>query len=200
MATTKLLGNTMDSDFPVPFPIYTRVTEVLAPFSGMSKIDPIVLANASARGTWVHDNIECMQEGLPIEKNHPEWVPYLDSYEAWAKNKCFISKPTRFYDDELMITGECDAIWKDGDDLVLVDFKTSANEGKTWKYQGAAYEYLARKNGYNIKRVEFIKVSKEGKPAKTYGYSGDSTFKKFVGLLDVYREFFQSNKSDMGDL
>lgn len=43
---------------------YTRVTEVLYPFSGLSNIKPDILANAARRGTRVHDICEGIMKGL----------------------------------------------------------------------------------------------------------------------------------------
>lgn len=188
----------MDDEFP--FPLYERVTTVLSPFSGMDKIDPQILAAACDRGTAVHEVIECLQEGLPTGDISPALHGYIDSYETWAKGKHFIARPDRFYDDEYMITGECDCIYDLNGDLILVDFKTSANEGKTWKYQGAAYAHMARKKGYDIKAIEFVKLSKEGKFARSYIYD-EAAFDGFLRLLKTYREFFQNNKQafDLGD-
>lgn len=177
---------------------YTRVTEVLAPFSGIDKIDKAVLEAACQRGTAVHEIIECMQEGLPTGDIPDHLLGYIESYDLWVGDKKFIKKPDRFFDKELMITGECDCLYQDNEGLILVDFKTSTSEGKTWKYQGSAYSYLAKRNGYDIKRIEFVKVSKDGKRANTYSYKEDMD--SFRRLLEIYREFFKYNKEDMGDL
>lgn len=181
------------------FVCYERVTSILYPFSGLHMIDPEIIKRAQNRGTYVHETIEVIQkEKLPAICLIPEYKGYIDSYKVWAEGKKFIDKPARFFDDDLRITGECDCIYQEEDGLVLVDFKTSANESKTWKHQGSAYSYLAKRKGYDIKRIEFIKLSKEGKPAKTYVYEEDMDHFKI--LLAVYREFFRSNKFDLGDL
>lgn len=188
----------MSSTDSFEFPIYERITSILFPFSGMQMIDPLILERACARGTAVHNTIEVIQEGLPPVCLEDEHKGYIESYKIWAEGKKFIDKPARFFDDELRITGECDCIYRDEDGLVLVDFKTSANESKTWKYQGTAYSYLAKRKGYDIKRIEFVKLSKEGKAPKTFMYEED--MEHFKILLAVYREFFKGNKYDMGDL
>jgi hypothetical protein len=43
---------------------YTRVTEVLSPFSGMDKIPKHIVENAGRRGTLVHTIIEGIVSGL----------------------------------------------------------------------------------------------------------------------------------------
>jgi len=180
------------------FPVYDRVTGILYPFSGIAMIDPVIIERACRRGSDVHQMIEVIQEGLPAVMLDDAHKGYIDSYLSWAEGKKFLDKPARFFDDDLRITGECDCIYRDDDGLVLVDFKTSTNEGKTWKYQGSAYSYLAKRKGYDIKRIEFVKLSKEAKPAKTYLYEEDMDHFKI--LLAVYREFFKCNKYDLGDL
>ena len=43
---------------------YTRVTEILSPFSGLDKIPKHILDNAARRGTRVHDVCESIVKGL----------------------------------------------------------------------------------------------------------------------------------------
>jgi hypothetical protein len=174
---------------------YLRVTEVLSPFSGLHDICQFILDKACERGTDVHNALDAhIFHGLPAKVSNPDWEPYIASAMAFLDGKMFIPKPKRFYDDELLLTGECDGIYKDGNDLVLIDFKTSSRESKTWRCQGSAYAYLARKYGYEIKRIEFIHLKKNGKPAKVYTYEEDFPF--FMKCLDVYRYFFDSKKKD----
>lgn len=168
---------------------YLRVTEVLSPFSGLDQIDPIVLENAARRGTNVHLALDAFIEGLPMKIEDPSYGGYLHSALGFLLKKNFVTKPKRFFDDDLMITGECDAIYKDESGLVLVDFKTSSKESKTWMLQGSAYAHLARKAGYDIKRIEFVHLLKDGKPCKIYEYEED--FELYLKCLDVYRYFFE---------
>jgi hypothetical protein len=162
-------------------------------------IDPIVMQKACDRGSAVHDMIEVLQEGFPIGLIDNSLQGYIDSYNLWALDKKFIDTPGRFYDDDLMITGKVDCIYKDGHgDLVLVDFKTSVQESKTWKHQGSAYSYLCKRSGYDIRRIEFIKLDKGANFPKVYTYS--ERLDDFKLLLAIYREFFKYNTIDMGDL
>lgn len=167
------------------FKTYDRVTSVLYPFSGLSKIDKSILKNACDRGTRVHEICDAIMEGIGFE--YDQFGGYYDSFNLWA-NKDFLVKPDRFFCNDYKITGEIDGIYRDGKGLVLFDIKTPYREGKTWKLQASAYAYLARKHGYNITRVEVVKLNKEGKLPTVYTYKED--FKKFVCCLDVYREFF----------
>lgn len=169
---------------------YLRVTDILFPFSGLKNIDPVILQNAADRGTLVHEICTGIMENLGCfhENIDEKIIGYVNSFLTWSE-KDFIKRPDRFYCDKLMLTGECDGIYKDGDDLVLFDLKTSANESKTWRLQGSAYTYLAKECGIDIKRIEFIKLSKEGKPPKIYCYEYD--FEMFMKCYDVYKYFFK---------
>lgn len=174
---------------PITMTDFTRVTECLYHFSGLSKINPEILANACKRGTIVHSICDAIIEGIGTGEIFPECEGYILSFKSWVINKKFIPKPARFYDNELMLTGECDAIYEEDGKLVVVDFKTSAKESKTWSLQGSAYMHLAKICGYEISRIEFIKLDKGGKKAKTYIYDHD--FETFHACLKVYRHFYK---------
>jgi len=170
---------------------YIRVTDVLFPFSGLKSIDPLILQRAAERGTKVHEIIEAIIEGLGTPVITPDVDGYITSFQKWMPKK-FVQKPERFFCNDLMLTGECDGIYDDeeGDGLVLVDFKTPVNESKTWRLQGSAYAYLARKAGYEIKRIEFVKLSKTGSAPKVYIYEED--FEMYLKCLDVYKMFYKN--------
>lgn len=173
---------------------YTRVTEVLYPFSGLSKIDPHIVKNAAERGSRVHELCDALINDLGILDMDNKLAGYLTSFEKWAANKEFLVKPSRFYCDKYMITGECDGIYKDGNDLILFDLKTPLRESKTWPLQCSAYAYMARRDGYNIKRVEVIKLCQTGKEPTVYTY--EENFDLFLKCLDIYRHFFAGKQED----
>ena len=181
---------------------YTRVTTVLSPFSGLMHIDKDVLSRAAYRGTFVHESIDAIIEGFEPDPLENGWELYVDSFRQWNHGKRYIAKPDRFYDDEHMITGECDAIYKQDDGkLVLVDFKTSSCVGKTWPLQGAAYRHMAiMSTNLHIDKIEFVKLHKDGKAPKICTYDG-SEWPLFLDCLRVYRHFFESqNFVDLEDL
>jgi hypothetical protein len=168
---------------------YTRVTSVLAPFSGFSRVNPIVLSAAIERGNKVHIAVDCIINGVGYDDEGIEG--YIESFMKWKGNKVFLSNPKRFYDDVNMLTGECDAIWKDSNGKhILIDFKTSASVGKTWHLQGCAYKYLAETNGYTIDGTLFVRLKKDGKIPADYVY--DTPFERFLELKDVYDNYFKT--------
>jgi len=176
-------------------PGYLRVTQVLSIFSGLNKINPEILKNAADRGTLVHTIIEGMEEGFGKEDVPEIATGYIDSYEKWAAGKDFLPAPKRFYDDELMITGLVDAIYRDGENLILVDYKTPARESKTWAMQASAYSYMCKKNGYDISMIEFIKLDKTGKAPTVYVYM--ENMQMFHKILECYRYFFKDQSEEI---
>jgi len=178
-------------------PGFTRITTILAPFSGITHVNPDVLKNAADRGTRTHIACDCLIAGLG-EWFEDDILGYVESFRKWFSNKTFIKKPSRMYCDEIMITGELDLIYEEDGDLVLVDLKTSSNPSKTWALQGTAYSYLAKKNGFEngFKRIEFIKLTKDGKDPKVFTYEEDMEL--FLKVLDTYRYFYEGKNKDLG--
>lgn len=176
---------------------YTRVSDILSPFSGYGSIPEHILKQAADRGTNVHQIAEAYVKGvMPLEEDSLKG--YIHSFLDWKEDKKIIM-PERFYDKGLMITGKIDGIYinKTGD-YTLFDLKTSSKEGKMWEYQGAVYQYLTEIIGcYVINKIEFIKLSKDGKKAEIYDYSANSgeNFSQFREMVKLYHKFFSKNKS-----
>ena len=169
---------------------YTRVTEILYPFSGLDKIDADVVANAGRRGTKVHKICEAIISGLGEIGVEDETWGYVQSFKKWwEKGVDVIEMEKRFWDDELKLTGQVDLIIKTDQGLAVVDFKTSSRPSKTWDAQGAAYAFLAKKSGYDIQKIYFLHLNKHGKEAKIYEYPVDDSF--FLAIFRAFKHFFQ---------
>ena len=171
----------------------TRVTTVLAPFSGYGSLPQENVKAAGVRGDKVHKIIETHLEGLGLWGIDEETKPYVDSCFLWWKDQYpVIVKEKRFTDLTLNITGQCDLIVQTEQGLVLIDWKTSAKENHTWKLQGSAYWHLAQQAGYDIKEVWFVKLDKKGKEPKIFKY--DNAFDEFLKCLDIYNKYFKKQK------
>jgi CRISPR/Cas system-associated exonuclease Cas4 (RecB family) len=169
---------------------YLRVTQILYPFSGLEKIDPEIVAKAGIRGTKVHKICEAIAQGLGELGVEDETKPYVESFKNWwEKGIDVVEIEKRFWDDELFITGQVDFIINTPLGLTIVDLKTSSKPSKTWQVQGCAYAYLAKKAGYDIKRILFIHLSKLGKAPKIYEYPVDDSF--FLDVVRVYNHFYK---------
>lgn len=174
---------------------YHRVTEILRPFSGIDSIPIDVLMRAADRGTQVHLIVDAIIEGLGSPAIPEELEGYIDSFNAWNEGKKYIAKPERFFDDDLMITGECDAVIEEDGLNVLIDFKTPAKESHSWCLQGNAYAMLAKKCGHQIDKIKFVKLDKFGQPPCVYEYLiTDFAANLFLSCVKVY-EYFELHKT-----
>ena len=115
---------------------YTRVSEIVSVPGMFDMIPPDVLENKVRIGTNVHEAIHMDFLGFVPDLAEDE-KGYYDSYLEWkgmAKVTTAMSED-RFYDDALMITGAIDGLLRFPyeDNLVAVDWKTSATCTKAWK-------------------------------------------------------------------
>jgi len=172
---------------------YDRVTTSLYYFSGLSQINPEILARAADRGTRVHNACDAIISGLGNFALDDDIQGYVQSFEQWMEGKTFIENPGRLYCNKYMITGESDGIYEDVSGYTLFDLKTPAKESKTWRLQGSAYSYLT-KSHYPIRKIEFVKLSKDGKKPISFFYEED--FEMFIQCLNVYRLFFKSKEKE----
>ena len=169
---------------------YIRVTNILYPFSGLDKINPDIIAKAGERGTKVHKVCEGIMLGLGELGVDDETRGFVLSFNKWWEvGHEVVEIEKRFWDAELRVTGQVDLILRTSEGLVIVDLKTSSKPSKTWPGQGAAYAYLAKKAGYDIKRVFFLHLSKIGKSPKIYEYPVDDSF--FLAIYRVYKHFYE---------
>jgi hypothetical protein len=189
--------------------LYLTVTQVLEPFSGIKDINADVIKNAADRGTTIHsicdsiaynfrfdeESIDEMIKSYCRNQEHFEKEKVLvrsmvDSFEKWILGKKMFNKVPRFFNDEFMLTGECDFIYKnETGQLTLVDLKTPIKESKTWLLQGSAYSYLAKKEGYDIECIEFVKLDRAGKKPKVFYY--EENFSLFKANMDAYRYWYE---------
>lgn len=144
---------------------------------------------AAERGTKVHEICEGIIAGLGELGVDEETRPYVESFKKWWEIGWSVKEmEKRFFDDELKITGQVDLIIHTEHGLAIVDIKTSAKESKTWKLQGSAYAYLARKAGYDVKRLYFLHLNRNGGHPKLIEYEIDEGF--FLAVLNIYQYFW----------
>jgi hypothetical protein len=177
---------------------YYRVSEILSPLSRFEEIPEDKLKNAATRGDtvhrWIKKFILTQQEYFSFTIDHlPEsYQPWGQSFLRWWDVKSIQCLETRFYDDKLRITGQCDMIYFDGYRHILCDFKTTYTKSKSWPIQLSAYAYLARENGYTVDEIQIVHLSRDGSPPKIYKY--DEDFEMFKKSLDVYEYYFLNRK------
>ena len=172
---------------------YVRVTTILYPFSGLEKIDADIVAHAAERGTKVHKICEGIIEGLGELGVEDETRGYVESFKKWwEKGHEVVEMEKRFWCDELHLTGQVDLIIKTPEGLAVLDIKTSSKPSLTWPAQGAAYAYLAKNAGYDIKKIFFLHLNKVGREAKIYEYPVDDSF--FLAIYKVWQHFYPRGK------
>lgn len=172
---------------------YTRVTTILAPFSGLDKVDPLIIQRAADRGSKVHTICEGIMKGLGAMDVTPDVLGFIRSFEKWWSPDFGIKAiEQRFYCDVLEITGQVDLIMQDDEDpngCIILDLKTSYKESLTWPLQGAAYAYMARKSGYPVTKIQFLHLSRNGIMPIVREYPYKQHFDTFMHCYHVHRYF-----------
>lgn len=141
---------------------YVRVSDILARLQSFKDIDPDILKAKADIGTEVHAAIyqDVHNEHIIMSTQRAE--AYFDSYKIWNEkvNPKYTMMEMRLFDDNLMITGQLDALIADENGPILIDYKTSskANE-KIWNMQAHFYWYLLSANKMNVgTRMQWINL------------------------------------------
>ncbi len=180
--------------FEVDGKSYARVTEILSAYSDFSKVPPEVLEKKKIIGQNVHVAIKDDVDGeFPVVSD--EECGYFESYRKWYGRVLpeFIQSEKRYFCDKKMLSGCIDGlvIMPGSDAVVLIDFKTSAQESsETWKMQAHLYYYLIKESGEKVSdKFLFIKLDKTGELPKVFQYDYDSNIHaKCMEAVDSYWE------------
>ena len=175
-------------------PGYLRVTEVLAPFSGLHKVPAHFVENAALRGTRVHEICEAIVAGLGKWDITDEVAGYVESFERWWQPSIkVLALEDRFYDHNEKITGKVDLIIDLHGRPTIIDIKTASRFSKTWPVQGAAYAGLASAaTGLAIEDVIFLHLDKHGAIPTLHEMNAADIVKHaeiFYSCLDAARYF-----------
>jgi PD-(D/E)XK nuclease superfamily len=181
---------------------YLRVTDVLAPISGIDRVPKNILEMAAARGTLVHSIVQWhLAEGNALWDTpgiNEEVRGYIQSFEnIWSMFGHGLITPfimeKRFYCDELRLTGQVDLLCTDANGTRwLIDFKTSSKPSPTWPLQMSAYRYLIGLSSVAIDKMAVIHLHKDGSPAGLLEY--EDHFQLFMDCYKVYKHFFSKTK------
>ena len=174
---------------------YLSVTTVLNPFTNLSKIDPVVLANAADRGQRVHKFCEFHAKNMLIVEPDNDCKAYVKSYTTWFDS--MVVKPLyieeRVDSAKYKLSGGIDLVaYLQGDNLpTVVDLKTPATASKTWQLQTAAYMMLLEEElGIKIGRRIALMLPKDGRRATVLEYTHHEQDKAlYLNALEVYRFF-----------
>ncbi len=171
---------------------YTRISDILGRLKDRSGINQLVLKDKANIGTEVHHNIHMDYLDIPAHfemhsvrrpfdgqfiREEARGEGYFNSYLTWKEGKdpVYSIMEKRFYDDELMITGQVDALLVTESGLRLIDFKCSYSpDNEIWPMQAHFYYYLLKQNGIDVEPVfSFMQLKKDGKKPTIYDYTLD---------------------------
>jgi len=145
--------------------LYPRVTEIIGKQNEaeMRAIPLEMLANATLRGTAVHQYCAAWLKKLWIPEVRPEYAPYFSAFTDWASShiEAVLHTDQRLYDDSMRFSGEFDMIVQIGGKKILLDLKTSSAPSKTWPLQLSAYAHLCKLNGYEFDECWILHLKKD---------------------------------------
>lgn len=173
-------------------PGYTRISDVVQRYSGYDTIPKHILDAACQRGTTVHAMISATMSGMGCPDITSDFQGYYDSFESWYNHQDANSfyMPERWYDDETMMTGECDCLMQNEGQTILIDFKTSAKSNKSWILQAGGYTFLSKKCGIIVDKIRFFRLSKKGAEILQTEYDpveAETLFKKALDLHNFFK-------------
>lgn len=146
--------------------VIPSVSEVMTPLSSAlyKSVDPETLNHAAARGTSIHEAIENWIK-FGIEDIIPDYKGYLNGfYQWWAKEKpTVVCSELKVYHKVLLYGGTVDLLAYIGNQLTLVDFKTtSVLNDMTCKVQVEAYAQALASDGIKVDRKIILHLVKDG--------------------------------------
>ena len=122
-----------------------------------------ILNVAADRGTRVHEAIEMSAKFGWVEADD-EAMPYVVAYQEWEKEHDFktVASEYRMYHRTRLYAGTADALFMDGDDLCLMDIKTSKTilEGLT-AAQLYGYSEALKSHGVEVKRAYILHLKND---------------------------------------
>lgn len=176
---------------------FTRVTEILKPYSKLDIIAPEVLANAARRGTRVHTYCEMHALNLFVDDYDEDCKNYVESFKSW-----YDLMVVKLHYNELRlnsaiyrISGKFDMIVQlkgdPTDCFTLLDIKTPSIPTMSWNLQTAAYRILIRDEmGITIDRRICLMLPKDGARERVIEFKNHEKEERlFLNALEIYRFF-----------
>lgn len=174
-----------------------NVTQALSPFNRYDGIPPSVLEAAKQRGQRLHAAAAAYLTGtFQVVKLLPEDAGYWESLRFWIDDHVdhVYDVEPELVDERLGFVGHPDLICRlSGRRFFVVDWKTPAQESKSWRVQLGAYVHLAVKHYRHhspIWRGMAVQPDRDGRLAKGTPYLATAAdFGIFISCLNAYRFF-----------
>lgn len=184
---------------------YIRVSDIVGLFRGC--FDPRikdVVEQKAIIGTEVHNMCSLYAQGLPYPKTTNLRVQkYFDCFKNYYDNNQIFDgvllSEERFYDDELMVTGQIDFVFKvkNRSECVLADIKTTSTVDEFhWWLQGILYAKMLQQAG--IKLVDsftFIQLHDKSSASPTL-----ITFPRWKSQIEEVTEIVKEILKYPGDI
>lgn len=175
-----------------------NVTQALSPFSRYDGIPPAVMEAAKQRGNRLHAAAAAKLTGtFQVKPLLPEDAGYWASLEDWINSMVdhVYDVEPELVDERLGFIGHPDLICKVNGKHYVIDWKTPAQESKSWRVQLSAYCHLADSNYRHHAHTwsgMVVQPHPEGKLAKGTPYQRNpADWAVFISCLNAYR-FFNS--------
>lgn len=173
------------------------VTQALSPWNKFDGIPPAVMEAAKQRGNRLHAAAAAKLTGtFQVQPLLPEDAGYWASLEDWINSMVdhVYDVEPELVDERLGFVGHPDLICRlSGRRFFVVDWKTPAQESKSWRVQLGAYVHLAVKHYRHhspIWRGMAVKPDRDGRLAKGTPYLETANdFGIFISCLNAYRFF-----------
>ena len=179
----------------VQIPSVSRLMEPLKA-SCYAGVSGRTLENAAKKGTSVHNSIENWLK-FGIEDVPAEHRGYYDGFREWwdKYNPVMIASEMKMYHKLMRYGGTIDLLCLLGDELALVDFKTTYTLLEmTCGVQLEAYSQALASHGIKIQRKYILHMKKDGKWAFPEFPAKDPTRWRIVGALKSLYDYEQSYK------
>lgn len=168
----------------------------------------------AVEGTKVHNEIEgFLTDGLCMTDPVDKTMGFM-SFIQWFNDKGYTSntliEPIMLEQSLIgkYFCGTIDAVMKIGNEVHIVDYKTSSTIGYKYFIQLSAYRYLLSKIGINVDKLTVLQLNKYDVKYKQYTIDiksnidlVDSLFTGFINTLDslnIINELRQLKVSDFG--
>ena len=168
----------------------------------------------AVEGTKVHSEIECfLTDGLCMTDPVDKTMGFM-SFIQWFNDTGYINdtliEPIMLEKSLIgkYFCGTIDAVMKIGNEIHIVDYKTSSSIGYKYFIQLSAYRYLLSKIGINVDKLTVLQLNKYDVKYKQYTIDiksnidlVDNLFAGFINTLDslnIINELRQLKVSDFG--
>jgi len=178
-------------------PGYDRISDIASAFGGYGRIPQKIMDYAGDRGERCHSIVYDLMNDIVVKEDRYIFCNksirgYIDSWQRFANTfdmSNIMLQENRLYMETPKVTGQVDLLVRQGNQTILLDWKTSKDIGKHWAIQASGYCELLKANNINVTKILFVKLDKDGGEPVITEYSEDKQL--FLHAHDLYVRFFK---------